>query len=305
MKELKSSKVVFLQEPHKYVLGEKELSGITGLIQSKIFPDLYKDIPSFVLDKAARRGSFVHETIEMYDSGFIPSEISPELGNYIAIKSENKLNTIASEYVVSDNEHYASCIDIVLEDEDGNIVLADIKTTSDLHLEYVRWQLSIYAYFFEFQNPTLKASKLAVIWLRDDKSRYVELKRVPTKYIKELLKCGVDNTEISQSIVEISKPKTPRELKSAERAIYKLQSKIEELTKQKKQLSDGMLELMKLHNVQSYKGELISMSRRATYEREDIDKSKLKSEYPDIYEKCIKKTNVSESITIKLNKDGE
>lgn len=305
MKELKSSKVVFLQEPHKYVLGEKELSGITGLIQSKIFPDLYKDIPSFVLDKAARRGSFVHETIEMYDSGFIPSEISPELGNYINIKSEKGLSTITNEYVVSDNKHYASCIDIVFEDKDGNIVLADIKTTSDLHLEYVRWQLSIYAYFFEFQNPTLKASKLAVIWLRDDKSRYVELKRVPTKYIKELLKCGVDNTEISQSIVEISKPKTPRELKSAERAIYKLQSKIEELTKQKKQLSDGMLELMKLHNVQSYKGELISMSRRAAYEREDIDKSKLKSEYPDIYEKCIKKTNVSESITIKLNKDGE
>ena len=62
---------------------------------------------------------------------------------------------------------------------------------------------------------------------------------------------------------------------------------------------------MKLHNVQSYKGGLISMSRRAAYEREDIDKSKLKSEYPNIYEKCIKKTNVSESITIKLNKNGK
>lgn len=303
MINLYKSEVVFLQEPHKYILGERELSGVTGLIQDRLFPNIYKDVPPYILNKAAKRGSFVHETIEMYDSGFIPTVVSPELKGYIDIKRDKHLKTIASEYIVSDNKNYASCIDVVFEDEKGNIVLADIKTTSKLHLQYVRWQLSIYAYLFELQNKTLKVDKLVTIWLRGDKNEYIELDRISNKHVKELLRCGVDNTEVPQII--LASNKTPREMKSAERAIYKLQSKIEELTKQKKQLSDGMLELMKKYDVQSYKSELISISRRAAHEKVDIDKAMLKTEYPDVYEKCIKKTNIRESITIKLNKDGE
>ena len=40
-----------------------------------------------------------------------------------------------------------------MTDEDGGIVLADIKTTYDKHYEKVALQLSIYKRFFERQNP--------------------------------------------------------------------------------------------------------------------------------------------------------
>lgn len=37
------------------MLGEKQLQGVTGMIGRQLFPDKYKDIPDFVLKKAAAR----------------------------------------------------------------------------------------------------------------------------------------------------------------------------------------------------------------------------------------------------------
>lgn len=55
MIELVKSCVVFNEENHTYMLGEKQLQGVTGMIGRQLFPDKYKDIPDFVLKKAAAR----------------------------------------------------------------------------------------------------------------------------------------------------------------------------------------------------------------------------------------------------------
>ena len=43
MIELVKSSVVFNEENHTYMLGEKQLQGITGMISRQLFPDKYKD----------------------------------------------------------------------------------------------------------------------------------------------------------------------------------------------------------------------------------------------------------------------
>ena len=159
MIQLQDSGICFDAEAHRYFLNGVELQGITGLLRKHIFPNLYADIPQFVLDRAAERGTIIHESIELLDGGFAPAETTPELENYKHIKEENALTTVANEYIVTDNEHFASGIDLVLSDKEDNIILADIKTTSVLDKEYVMWQLSIYAYFLELQNPILKVIK--------------------------------------------------------------------------------------------------------------------------------------------------
>ena len=196
MIKLIDSQVVFNQEYHTYSLNGITLNGITGLIKSQLFPNLYKNIPQYILDKAGERGTMVHESIELFDAGFEPKVSTPELENYKRIKQENELTTITNEYIVTDKEHFASAIDLVLcKGED--IILADIKTTYTLDKEYVRWQLSIYAYLFELQNPDLKVSKLYALWLRDDKSEFAEVKRVEIDTIKGLLQCEIDGRKFN------------------------------------------------------------------------------------------------------------
>lgn len=298
MIKLQDSKVVFTPEDHRYFLNGMELSGITGLLHKQVFPDMYHDIPQWVLDRAAERGTMVHESIELLDAGFAPAETTPERENYKRIKADNGLKTIANEYLVTDKEHFASGIDLVLTDKDENIILADIKTTSVLNKEYVAWQLSIYAYLFELQNPDIKVSKLYALWLRGDKSEFAEVQRIDTAIIKDLLQCEVEGRKFVNSLIKAD-AKVPAEIKNAEMAVYTLVTQINELTEKKKQLSKGLLKLMQDNDVKSYKGEYITLSRKAASTREDIDKKKLKEEYPEVYAACVKTTNISETLQIR------
>lgn len=298
MIQLQDSGVSFDAEAHRYFLNGNELSGITGILHKHIFPDQYKDIPQFVLDRAAERGTMVHESIELLDAGFEPAESTPEIENYKRIKADNGLKTIANEYIVTDGEHFASGIDLVFTNGGKNIILVDIKTTSVLNKEYVAWQLSIYAYFFELQNPDLKVSKLYALWLRGDKSEFAEVERIDTATIKDLLRCEVEGRQFANPLAKTD-VQVPAEIKNAEMAVYTLVTHIKELTEKKKQLSEGLLKLMQDNDIKTYKGEHITLSRKAASTRDDIDKAKLKKEYPEAYEACVKTTNISESLQIR------
>ena len=70
MIELVKSSVVFNEENHTYMLGEKQLQGITGMISRQLFPDKYKDVPDFVLKRAAEKGSLIHAQCQFADPLF-------------------------------------------------------------------------------------------------------------------------------------------------------------------------------------------------------------------------------------------
>lgn len=298
MIKLQDSGIRFDKEQHHYFLGVAELSGITGFLKKLVFPNKYKDIPLWILDRAASNGTLIHESIELLDGGFPPAEMSDELKSYQRIKKENNLVTVANEYIVTDKEHFASGIDLVLTNDKEEIILADIKTTSVLDKEYVSWQLSIYAYLFEMQNPSLKANKLFVIWLRGDKSEYAEVERIDTEIIKDLLQCEVDGR---QFINPLAKPDAdvPIAIKNAEYSVYTLVTQLKELNEKKKQLSEGLLKLMQENDVKSYKGQYITLSRKAAYTKKNIDNKKLEKKYPEVYAACIKETNYPETIQIR------
>ncbi len=80
---------------------------------------------------------------------------------------------------------------IVFGKRTKKISLGDIKTTASLDREYLSWQLSIYAYLFELQNPLIKVDKLFGIWLRGNKSELVEIERKPDAEVKRLLECEI------------------------------------------------------------------------------------------------------------------
>lgn len=287
--KLKESWVVFNEEEHTYTLNGKQLHGITGMLSRQLFPDKYKDVPEFILNKAKERGTAVHKDCEFTDATGLEPQTT-EGKNYLTLREG--FNVVANEYTVSDNEYFASNIDCVWE-KDGEVVLADIKTTSKLDEEYLSWQLSIYAYLFELQNPELKVSKLYGVWLRDDISKLVEINRKPMEDILALLESEkrgdvfskVEDMLITRSAIEI---------------LIDARKQAEYYQEQYKKIEQALLQAMVEHNVKSWDAELIKATYTPAGERTTFDSKRFQEEHPDLYKEYLKKTPSKESIRITL-----
>lgn len=293
---LNQSSVVFNQYEHTYTLNGKTLSGVTSLLNRQLFKDKYTGISEEMLAKAAERGSLIHETIEVVDSLGVESDME-EVIAYLNIKKANNLHTLENEYLVSDNEHIASSIDIVFDDYS----LADIKTTSKLDKEYVSWQLSIYAYLFELQNPTLKAGRLYAIWL--PRKHYgipalVEVDRVPSETVMELIECDKRGEQFVMPIMA----KSPQ-LQIAQDVVDEVVTitrQMKEMKARYEELQQGLLHVMKQNSVKTFKSGGLTLIYKEPSKRKSLDTKTLESKYPDIYNELIKESEIKESLTIKI-----
>lgn len=190
--KLFKSEVVFNEIDHTYTYLGTRLTGVTSMLSRTIFRDKYKGIPKEVLAKAADYGHNIHEQIEIVDSMGVTSD-TPAVQDYLRIRQQNGLIPIANEYLISDEEYMASSIDVLYGVEESPVLvdLTDVKTTSKLDMEYLSWQLSIYAYLFELQNPHLKVRRLLAMWLpkpQYGRSALVEVLRKPKEAIEVLIK---------------------------------------------------------------------------------------------------------------------
>lgn len=295
--KLVDSGVVFEPIGHKYYLNGKELKGITGMIKRQLFPDEYKDVPEAVLNKAAERGHKIHELCHLADAcGIVGSET--EVGNYVKLCSENGLVYEESEYIVTDGEHFASPIDKVYRDGMDSFILADIKTTYKLNEEYVRWQLSIYAYWFEKQNPGAKVSKLYAIWLRDHTATLIEVQRIDSEMVQRLLDAEIAGEQFNEFVG--GAVNLPERFRQMEARISEVVEKVAYWTKLKKELSDGIKKEMVKAGEYNWKGDTVKVTRGKETIRKEFDKERFRGEHPELFDKYVKETPVAGSLTIKV-----
>jgi hypothetical protein len=310
MKNLINSMVVFDKDHHTYMLNGKRLSGVTAIVKW-LFPDTYKDIPQSVLDKAAEYGTMVHSKCELYDSLGLGDDVAP-VQDYIRLKRENGLEALCSEYLVDDGENIASSIDKVFMPDGDTYPLADIKTTSKVHEENVTLQLSIYAYLFELDNPGVKAGRLMCIWLpkpQYGQAAILDLKRIPAEGCQEIVQAFLNNEDPTPhrekwfggaKDIEQTEEVLPAELKDVEAEVIKIENDMKAMKERQEELRKGLLELMQKHNVKKWQSDRLQLIRKAASTRESVDSTRLKNYYPEIYLKCKKVSNVSESLTIKI-----
>ena len=293
------SGVAFNQEAHTYHLGDKELKGVTGMLSAMLFQDKYAGIDEAVLAKAAAYGSGVHEAVELWHTLGIDDN-SPELAKYKELINAETTTFEASEYLVSDNENIASSIDLVFSDKDGHIMLADIKTTyGGLDKEYLSWQLSVYAYLFEHQNPGLHVDVLIGIWLRKGEGYTSFITRRPDEEVERLIYEYANGLPCS-----LSKAQTlPAEVTTLADAIADMELQIKTMTAQRDELKEKILGLMRENNCD--KVELdgrVLIIRVAATTREALDGKALKESHPDIYAQFLKTSPVKESLKITVRK---
>lgn len=295
MIKLNKSSVVFNEEHHTYHLGDKQLKGVTGILERRLFADKYKNVPANILQKAAKRGSHIHKMCELVDTlNVVPNECQ-EAMNYIALKKRLGLKAIASEYLVSDNQHYASSIDVIYDNGEG-VIINDRKTTSTLDKEYLSWQLSIYAMFFEMLNPEIKVDGLSATWLRGDICEYVTIERKPEDLVKALLLADINDEPFDY---EVDKG-IPDFIEERLSTMVFINERIKALNEQLNVLKKEVEDTMKEKDIKSVKTPYATFSYTLPKVTTSFDTKLFKEENQELYQKYIKEQNKQGYLTIKF-----
>ena len=281
--KLNQSRVQFDAATHTYHLDGVVLQGITGTLIKRAFPDKYKDIDPEVLAEAARKGHELHEAIQNYDRFGIVSD-DERVKNYVELKQDSGLVTVENEYLVSDNEHYASSIDVVMENVTGDVVLVDIKTTYTLDRASTALQLSIYKRWFEQQNEGVKVSSICALWLpnRDHTiCELVELSPVSAEVIDALIEADLNDEPFEYVTV----PKWYEELEAMYRRYAKMKADAEYGIEH---IKTQLMEMMKQENLQTIKSGYYTVSYIPEKVGKRFDSTLFKSENKELYNKYMK-----------------
>lgn len=330
MELIKNERVIFSEKPHLYTLIDedtyegKTLSGITSIIKTTICPNLYSDIPQEILERAAEHGTLCHKMCEQFDNAELQvvgdnNELAnedgvinlPELYEYRRLIAENEMFVIASEYLVSDNENFASCIDKVIELDKKSVAIVDLKFTYQYHEEPVTWQTSFYADMLEAQNPGIKVKKLYCIHIHNYKDgcrgEVHELERVPTELLEsaKLHHLAIMSGETPEPFVN-PRLRVERELgfeQKYEYALADILKKEKELSKQKEDIMNDIKKMFDNTPMTSkFVGELVTFSQSAPVRKKCFDEKRFAQEHPDLYRQYITTKVVAPRTTVSFNK---
>ena len=212
----------FNEDTHTYVrtTDGKVLEGVTTLMENQGVSADYSEVgdgdpiaKERILRNAAARGSAIHRAIEEYDNGITRAEdgtyigsdyavydyVDPEtnetvrksvpIRSIIANYASLGMPVLASEYLITDGNNFASMIDKVLSVKDDQVDLVDIKTTSTVHEKALQYQLSIYANLFEKMNPSKSVRKLMAIMVdrKTGKVSMIDVKRLPNEEVERVM----------------------------------------------------------------------------------------------------------------------
>ena len=285
--KLKDSGVLFDEEQHTYLLGDKYLSGITGMLQRQFFPNEFEGIPKDVIDAAAQYGTDVHHSCEDFDFSWI-NDGTQEVQDYIQICKENNLTHECSEYTVTDGSDWASRIDKVYRVSDDTFDIGDIKTygvmTAD-KLAKAKWQLSIYAYLFELQNKKAKVNRLFIIHLRnkqkkdgtfDHISEIIFINRIPSEICMDLLATDLRGEQFANPY------DIPEEISSQETEIRELMETKSAVEERLATIKANILSKMESLDVRSWVTDTMRLTRKLPSTRASFNATLFKAEHPDL-----------------------
>lgn len=303
--KLNNSGVYFDELTHTYLResDDKILKGITTTLLDRAFPDTYSGVPDDVIKHAQERGTAVHKAVESFvnDERFSDDFISV-VAEASQLLRQRGLEPVATEYVVTDGENYASPIDILCLDKKKNVCIVDIKTTSKKMYEHVQLQCSIYKVFFERQNPGVPVKGLFCLWLHVNdeydilESDLYEMEPVDSEYIEHLIECDLEDEPF---LPEKFYGNLPVQLKDVEGYLQELDVLVKEKTEELKTIKEGLLAMMQENNVKSFDSGRTKLTRMMSQIRTSFDEARFKEEHPDLYKEYLtKQTKTKESIRI-------
>ena len=305
---LNKSGVEYVDSTHQYFYKGREITGITGLLHTLVFPDMYKGVDEETLKHAADKGTVIHEQVELV----VSLGVAPTLDcvkAFVDLINNLGYEIVGSEYVMMIGDDHASAADLVMHKNgapEDEVEIWDIKGTYSVNKAYVRWQNSMYKYGFEKLNPHLKVTRICCMWLRDDAKRGTISKLIelgeprPYSDVEELFRCEKEGCLFDDE------NKIPLYIADNEVALLDIQERIAKLQEQEKELKAAIFDGMSNDNLTSYKTSIYTYSLKSASERVTLDTKAFDADDEEAYNHLLKKykkvTKVKSSLT--LNRVG-
>lgn len=162
------ARLMFYDESHSYTVDGQELPSVSEVTRF-IARELYTDVSQTVLDKAADRGTRVHKATEVLDK-FGECECDDDILEYLCAYLEfRKKHKCEWQHIEKAMYHpnllYAGTLDR-FGTMDGENVILDIKTTSQIHTVSVTAQLTLYQMMAEANK--MKVDSIWVLQLKKE-----------------------------------------------------------------------------------------------------------------------------------------
>ena len=198
-------------------------------------------------------------------------------------------------------------IDKVYRVDDCTFDIGDIKTygimTSEKR-EKARWQLSVYAYLFELQNKKAKVRRIFILHIRnkakkdgtfDHISDFIELKRIPSEIVKELLLADSMGEQFYNPYA------IPEDIRQQESVIRQLIQAKQDAETRLNSIKARILSLMEAQDVKSWCTETMRITRKLPTTRSSFSLADFKEAHSDIdIEPYMKTSQVAGSLTIAI-----
>lgn len=293
--------ITFNEETHTYTNENGEaLISVTQLLKKAGISPNYDFVKTDVLTAASERGTLIHGEIENWIKhgtlGF-----TTELYNFIAYIQTHNLKCLESELMVF-NDKVAGTIDLILENEIGELILADIKTTSTIHTESVSWQTSIYSDLFQLNYKGKEIKHLQVFHFNKDGS--LEVKGIARKSHDNILKLyEFANGEQEKFEVVFSNEFQLAKLYEAEKVIEEVKAQLEQAQEQEKALKEAIITSMKENGLTKFENDKISICIAPAHTQTKFDSKKFETDHPELAAEYKKESPVKESVKITLKKE--
>ena len=194
--------VEFLPETHQYFVEGSEVPSITTLL-SRVYGDIYGAVNPELLKRAADYGTAVHDELQRWielrkiDADIPIITTYQEVNNYFSLVEDiYRIKPIMTEQVVvlyDDSGLPASAgrFDLLCT-VNGDLTLADFKTTSVIHRKQVTAQLNLYLRAarqsgYLASDPAEQPVKLAAIQLSGEKSKLLPIQVLGPQFYQQFI----------------------------------------------------------------------------------------------------------------------
>ena len=166
--------VKFDNENHIYKVDGVIVPNGTTILNETIFKGKYKNVPRHILENASRFGRQIHNAIERKDDTFLSDLQKLKYNEFWQLVKDNDIEIVEQELIVyyvceeTGKVLFIGTLDLIIL-FNGLEDLSDIKTTYNLDIQNLSWQLGFYKIAYE-QLFNKQLNNGSAFWLPKRKS---------------------------------------------------------------------------------------------------------------------------------------
>ena len=289
--------------------GESAHISVTELLHKHtLAPDLSK-VPSEVVKAKAESGTAIHKDLEnvLNEKGYEPKTVQGE--NFEKWVRENVDCAVGEQVLGLDfgGMKFGGTADVLGFMKNGERFVGDHKTTATFNREYVSWQVSLLDYFARQLSGQLLngrqwnwngATKFFCFWYDKDGNLTVkELEKVADSEIERLIECEYKGEPYQRPQLVVEQELRER-FEQAETHLAEIEQSYKTAKANAEAVRERLREEMERQGIRSFETERLKLTYVPQNDRYTVDSTKLRREFPQVYQQVVKLTKVKPSVRI-------